>query len=135
MTTVLRDTRTFKPNGATHGREEVWGDGQTTDNTATTIKSISVDEGEVAVIEGTLIGVQSDYTDAISATIRATARRAASGNVTEVGTSTVTIYESAAGTNATLNFNTTSQAVEVKGTGVTSETWNWEFFGTVTKVS
>jgi len=134
MTTVLADVSVFKPERARTGQFQCFGRVQTTDNTTTKILSLNVAELEAIGFHLILVGVQSDYTDQIIAAISGGARRAAAGNVTLTGTTTVTILESAAGTNATVTADTTNQNVDVNVVGISAENWTWEVYGTFFKV-
>jgi len=134
MPTVLADTLAFKPATARTGSIQCFGKVATTDTTTTKVLSLNVAELEGIAFDLLLMGVQDDYTDQITARISGGARRAAAGNVTLTGTTTVTILESAAGTNATVTADTTNQNVDVNVVGITSENWKWEVFGIYFKV-
>lgn len=134
MPTVLADVSVFKPKTARTGLAQIFNRLTTTDATTTEIINLEVAEGESIGFQGLLVGRQSDLSDQIVASIWGGARRAAAGNVTLTGTPTVTILESAAGTNATVTADTTNQTVDINVIGIVSETWTWEFFGTYFKV-
>jgi len=130
MPTVLEDVSVFKPAGARTGLQQFSGKVSTTDNTATVVASIPIAELESFGFEALVIGRKSDHSARIVAKISGAAGRASGGNVTLVGTPTVTIQESGASTDFAVSANTTAQTVEFKGTGITAETWYWELFGT-----
>lgn len=135
MPTVLRDGLTYKPDGARTGLIPFFGTPTTTtDNTTTQIAALGVAEGEAIMFEALVTGVQSDYSDQITAVISGGARRAAAGNVTLTGTTTVTILESSASTNFTVTADTSNQTVDFNAVGITAETWKWEIYGTYFKV-
>lgn len=134
MPTVLADVSIFKPARSRTGSIQIFNRVVTTDTTTTEIINIPVAVGEAVAFQGLLVGVQSDYSDQIVAHIWGGARRASAGNVTLTGTPSVTILESAAGTNATVTADTTNQTVDINVIGIASETWTWEFFGTYFKV-
>lgn len=98
---------------------------QTTDNTQTTIASVSVAELSLVTITGTFSGAKSDYSAAIAGTFVASVRRITGGNATLVGV-TVTSNEDSAGTPAfTVDADTASQTARLRCTGIAAETWNW----------
>lgn len=133
---TLGEASIYKPAGSKTGLVE-WGSGPltTTDDTATQLGLLPV----VAELEGIVVdiivtGVQSDGTDQITARICGGARRAAAGNVTLTGTTTVTILESTAATLVAVAADTTNQTIDINVTGIAAETWKWEAFGTYFKV-
>ena len=128
MDTVDISPRVYKPAGALTGLVPKYGSVQTTDNTATVILAFPLSEGESIKIDASLAGSQSDLSDATSSNLEIVAVRASAGNVTVKGTSGNRIIESAASTDVTIVANTTDQQVEIKVTGITSETWNWRAF-------
>lgn len=131
MPTVLEDVSVFKPARTRSGLIQIASlPVQTTDATTTKVLSIPVAELESIGFEGMLVGTQSDYSDQIVVKISGGARRATAGNVTLTGTTTVTILESDASTNATVTADTTNQNVDINAVGVAAQTWNWQFFGT-----
>jgi hypothetical protein len=134
MPTVLADVEIFKPATARTGLTQCFGRVATTDATTTKVLSLNVAELESIGFDGVLVGVQSDYTDQIVARITGGARRAAAGNVTLTGTTTVTILESDASTSATVTADTTNQNVDFNVVGIAAQNWAWEFFGTFFKV-
>lgn len=98
---------------------------QTTNNTQTTIASVSVAELSLVTITGTFSGAKSDYSAALSGTFVASVRRASGGNATLVGV-TVTSNEDSAGTPTfTVDADTASQTARLRCTGITAETWNF----------
>lgn len=108
----------------------------TADGTATVILAVPCAEGEAVQIRGSVLGCLADESAALSSFICGGARRAAAGNVTAIGTPSVTSQEDhGSGTPAvTFNANTTSQELEIKVTGIAAEAWRWEGNFTVTKV-
>ena len=132
MEAILRSPRTFKPSSARSGITQFSGDAPvtTTDNTATVIASLPLAELEAVAFDALVLGRKSDHSACIVAKISGAARRASGGNVTLIGTPTVTIQESGASTDFAVAANTTAQTVEFKGTGISAETWVWELFGT-----
>ena len=131
---VLRESSTYKPATSRTGLIQCFGRASTTDATTTKVLSLNVAELESIGFDGVLVGVQSDYSDQIVVKITGGARRATAGNVTLTGTVTVTIAESAAGTNATVTADTTNQNVDINAVGIAAENWSWEFIGTYFKV-
>jgi hypothetical protein len=134
MPTVLADVSVYKPATARTGLIQCFGRVATTDATTTKVLSLNVAELESIGFDLLLVGVQSDYSDQITAKITGGARRATAGNVTLTGTTTVTILESAAGTNATVTADTTNQNVDINVVGIAAENWTWEVLGTYFKV-
>lgn len=99
---------------------------QTTDDTQTTLASITVSEASLLTITGTFSGVKSDYGAAISGTFVAGVRRATAGNATLVGV-TVTSNEDSSGTPAfTVDADTGTQSAKLLVTGIAAETWDWQ---------
>lgn len=98
----------------------------TTDNTQTTLASVAISELQMATITATVNGAKSDYSAAIGGTAIATVRRATGGNVTLVGSTSVTSNEDSAGTPSfTIDVDTGTQTARIRVTGITAETWNW----------
>jgi len=98
----------------------------TTDATATTVLSIPIAqlEGAHVVVEGFFM--QDDATEGGRSEITSSFRRATAGNVTECGSPTAVAVEDSAGSPVcTLVANTSTQAVDVKVTGVASTNLTW----------
>lgn len=98
---------------------------QTTDNTQTTLTSISVAEASLLTITGTFSGYKSDYSAAISGTFVAGIRRATGGNATLVGVSVVSNEDSGGTPAFTVDADTGTQTARLRVTGISAETWNW----------
>ena len=100
----------------------------TTDTTTTPIISIPVASGQS--IHGIfLVGAkQDDESDATSALVVAAATNAA-GTLAVKGTQSVTIVESAAGTNVTCTADDTNDELDVNAVGIASENWLWTAHG------
>jgi len=97
---------------------------QTLDATVTTLVSIPLLEGEMVIINDTINGFQSDFSDALGATVSITAYRPTGGNVTQIGEEIINVNStSTADVTADVSVGTQSVIIEVKG--VAAETWNW----------
>jgi hypothetical protein len=108
----------------------------TTDATAAVIASIPVAIGDCLVIEVITVGMKSDATAGHAGRAIQGFRRQSAGNVTTVGTATITtIEDSASAPVVSFNANTTSQTAEIKVAGVASETWRWECNVRVIKIA
>jgi hypothetical protein len=100
----------------------------TTDTTTTPIISIPVASGR-SVHGIFLVGAkQDDESDATSALVVAAATNAA-GTTAVKGTQSVTIVESAAGTNVTATADDTADELRINAVGITSENWLWTAHG------
>lgn len=98
----------------------------TTNNTQTTLASISVSELQMITITATINGRKSDYSAAIGGTVTATVRRATGGNVTLVGSAVVSSNEDSSGTPSfTIDVDTGTQTARLRVTGISAETWYW----------
>jgi hypothetical protein len=87
---------------------------------------VPVAELECAVVQATGVAFKTDASAGLAHRVLNFGRRATGGNVT-VGTTNSQLVEDSAGSPLlTLTANTTAQTVEVKVTGVASETWHWE---------
>jgi len=98
---------------------------QTTNNTPTNLTSVSLDEGQMVVLEAKIGGLQSDFTDATGGTVICAARRGTGGNITLVGLPVFNILESDTLTDITVAVDTGTQTLNIQVTGVTAQTWNW----------
>ena len=99
----------------------------TTDATATTVDSISVAEGQTVLMLVKAIARNSDGSKQGTFYIAGTFYRNTSGNVIQEG-STYSLYSDitlGSTIDVTLVANTTTQAIDVKVTGETSETFSW----------
>jgi hypothetical protein len=97
---------------------------QTTDATVTTLVSIALAEGEMVIINDTINGFQSDFTDAVGATVSITAYRPTGGNVTQIGEEIINL-NSTSTSSVTAGVNVGTQSVIIQINGVLAETWNW----------
>jgi hypothetical protein len=97
---------------------------QTTNATPTVLVSILLNESESITLSGTIIGAQSNHSNAVGGTFSITARRASGGNVTLIG-SVVTNVESSSAATFTCAVDTGTQTVRVLVTGVAATTYNW----------
>jgi hypothetical protein len=128
--TQYADTTIFKGHTSGNGTGEVKKQfsAVTTDNTATVVYAHPVAElGAVNMTVRTL-GLRSDATEAIRSTVNSGFRRAAAGNVTEIGSDTaIASAEDSSGTpTVTLVANTSNQTVDVTVTGESAKTFYWE---------
>jgi hypothetical protein len=99
----------------------------TTDATATEVANVPLAEGEAVVVRVIAVGSIADESAAAGGQIVGVFRRAAAGNVTQVGATQGTVVEDSAGTPAVaFAADTTNQTVDVRVTGIASETWRWE---------
>lgn len=99
---------------------------QTTDATPTVIGSISLNQGEMAVVIALVGGFRSDYSESIGGLVTGTFRRGTGGNVVLVGALFSSLGEDFSGSPIfTLAANTSSQAIELKVTGEAAKTINW----------
>lgn len=97
---------------------------QTTNATLTTLASILLNVTETITVIGTITGAQSDHSNAVGGNFTITARRAAAGNITLVGTEIVNVNSSSSAT-FTVSVNTGTQSVLIQITGVAATTYNW----------
>lgn len=98
---------------------------QTTDNTPTTIISLALSEGEMATVWARINGFQSDFSDALSASVLFGVRRGTGGNVTILGNPIIDVITSDGNANVTATVDTGTQTLLIQVTGVTAQTWNW----------
>lgn len=107
----------------------------TSNNTITTITSISVSELQAYTISGSFIATKSDYTASLTGTFRYGFRRATGGNVTQIAAATVSADDDSAGTPAlSLDVDTATQTARIRATGITAETWSWRVQYTMAKL-
>jgi len=102
--------------------------GRTADATPTDILKIPLAEGKTVVVEVTVAAREARDTPSERAGYvrRAVVHRDIGGNVTLVGSVTVTdLYETTAGMDCTLEVDTTAQTVDVNVTGVAGKTLGW----------
>jgi hypothetical protein len=97
----------------------------TTDNTATTLDSIDIDEDTLTTITGVFSGVRDDYSAAITGTFVAGVRRAASGDATLVGATVTSNEDSSGSPTFTVDADTGTQTARLRIEGITAEDWNW----------
>jgi hypothetical protein len=98
----------------------------TSNNTITTITSISVSELEAYTISGSFVASKSDYSASLTGTFRYGFRRASGGNVTQIAVATISQDDDSAGTPAlSLDVDTATQTARIRATGITAETWLW----------
>jgi len=99
---------------------------QTTDATVTTIASVSVAEDQALVVDGIIVGVQDDHSEAVGGRFMAVFRRATAGNVTLVGSVDSSVQEDSGGAPTfTLDADTSSQTARIRITGVAATNINW----------
>lgn len=97
----------------------------TTDATVTTLVGVTVAEGYCTSIDAVIVGSRDDESAGIGGRAVATARRAAAGNVTLVG-SDITVYEDSAGTPTfTADIDTGTQTLRIRVTGIAAQNWRW----------
>lgn len=106
---------------------------QTTDATVTTLASVVVNELESVTFWGTVIGAQSNHTNAIGGDYLITARRASGGNVTLVGAPVLNINSSSAAT-FTCDVDVATQSVRLRIVGIAATTYNWSTVNYYTKM-
>ncbi len=96
----------------------------TVDTTTTPVLAIPVASGRS--IHGIAIvgGKQDDESDAASALVLFSATNAA-GTLAVKGTQSVTIVESAAGTNVTCTADDTNDELDINVVGINAENWLW----------
>jgi hypothetical protein len=138
MPTVMRGPQTHIGASGSYNGGTVWNAGTlaTTDNTATVIWSIPLSELEAVKVSGHIIGIKSDLSAMLDGIFDGGWRRASGGNVTANGTPVATVREDSAGSPTfAWNANTSAQTVELKVTGITAETWHWEFHLRYTKIA
>ena len=104
----------------------------TSNDTETTIASISVPELQAKTIFAVIVGSQDDKTEGCGGFLNITARRAAAGNVTIVGA--VNKDQQADAGSFTADVDTGTQTIRIRVTGVAAETWNWQVRFIVTGV-
>lgn len=98
----------------------------TTDATVTTLLAVLVAEAMAVTISGTVTGVKAGGGAAIGGSFMVTARRATGGNVTLVGSASISTNEDSSGTPAvTIDADTGTQTVRVRVQGISAETWYW----------
>lgn len=97
---------------------------QTTDDTETTLSSVTVNEGEAITLKGTISAAESDHSNALGGDFLIIARREAAGNITLVGTATTNVQSSSAAT-FTVDVDTGTQTVRIRVTGIAATTYNW----------
>ena len=100
---------------------------QTTDATVTPISSVEVPNNSMVVISGYVSGFRDDYTEALGAWFFVVFRRAGGGtNVTQVGTSVITIREDFAGAPVvTCAADVGTQSAQIQVTGEAAKNINW----------
>ncbi len=100
----------------------------TTDATTTPVLSIDVASGQS--LHGIFLvgGKQDDESDAASALVVVAATNAA-GTTAVKGTQSVTIVESAAGTNVTATADDTDDEIDINVVGIVAENWLWTAHG------
>ena len=100
---------------------------QTTDNTKTTIATIALAEGDMCFVLAKAYGVNADVDKLFTYMIGATFYRAASGNVTQEGTTQDIYGDGTAELSVAFDAeaDTTNQTIDINITGETSETYDW----------
>lgn len=99
----------------------------TANNTATQIIGVNVDEGQVTTLTGTIVGVQTNYSKAISGTFSVSARRAPAGSPALVGGLTDAGFVGQSddvllAVTAAISGNT----LQVKVTGLAATNFDWK---------
>lgn len=97
---------------------------QTGDASSTPIAGVVVNENESITLQGTIVGAQSDHSNAVGGSFTITARRAAAGNVTLIGVVVTNVQSSTAAT-FTCDVDVPSQSVRILVQGVAATTYNW----------
>lgn len=117
---------------------DTWSAGSvtTTDATVTDVAAVAVAEGEMVMVEASVIGRKSDGSAFYSGKIVGTFYRNSGGNVTQIGASSLTgeVNESSWG-GIDLAADTVNQEVDLHVTGLAGTTIAWVASLKVTKVS
>lgn len=96
----------------------------TSDATVTVIASIAVPSGYAVAVKAFVLGIQSDDSDATTATAVGCAVNNA-GTTALKGTPLYQIVESDVNTNVTITADDTTDTIRVNVTGVAAQTWAW----------
>jgi len=130
MTTVFKDTVSFDSHADSRGQGRVFKTffATTTSATPLVVYAHPCPLKSGLVISSYVVGLKSDGTEMIRASVESGFRRAGSGNVAEVGADSVfgTAEDSAGTPTVTLVANTTNQTADVTLTGEASKTIYWE---------
>ncbi len=102
----------------------------TADATATTVASVSVAEGQTVLILLKAVAKNADLSKNGTFYMASSFYRASAGNVTALGTTGNIVVETTAGStiDVTIVANTSTQAIDIKVAGETSETFNWDVY-------
>jgi hypothetical protein len=96
----------------------------TTNATFTTIKSYALNEGDIVILEATIVGRDGSTTDNCGYVIMGTFKRESAGSAAQVGTTTVIhSSEESAGTDVQFTTSGNNVLVQVKGINPNSYTW------------
>lgn len=107
----------------------------TADATTTNLLSVSLAEGESIHLKISVLAHRDNQSAALGGTIEVKARRATAGNITQVGTGTTSIETDSTPT-CVADFDTGSQSLRIRATGVAAQNWVWighyEYFKVLT---
>lgn len=99
---------------------------QTTNNTATTLWSVSVPEGSIITLFALMSGLRDDHSEGVGGTLVAALRRDVGGNVTVIGSVTAVVQDDSGGSPTyTVDADTSNQLARIRVTGETSKNINW----------
>jgi hypothetical protein len=98
---------------------------QTTDDTQTTLATISVSASSCVTVKGSLSAAQSDFSNGVGGDYIITARRTGAGSATIVGVATNNVQSSSAAT-FTCDVDAGTNSIRVRVTGVAATTYNWK---------
>ncbi len=121
-------TTQFSFDGLTNyaGAQQIWKQAgvNTTDATVTDLINIPLATSKKVLLEALIEGTKDDESAGIIAKVIVGARRAG-GNITLIGTPTITVMEDAGTQDITVDVDTGTQALRVRVTGIAAENWEW----------
>lgn len=97
---------------------------QTTDDTQTTLDSITLEDENTYHVEAYIINVKSDGTERASYHFAATVYRTGAGSAT-IQNSVTLIHEAESDTSPEATFTVNGNDLRVSVTGIAAETWEW----------
>ncbi len=97
---------------------------QTSNSTMQTLAAIVVNQAESITLTGTITAAQNDHSNMVGGDFLICARRASGGNVTLIGSPIVNVESSSAAT-FTCDVDTSTQAVRIRISGISSTIYNW----------
>lgn len=96
----------------------------TTDDTVTTIASVALSTNQSLMIEALVHGKKDDESAGIVAKVIAGAKRAG-GNISLIGTPSVTVVEDTGDQDVTVDVDTGTQTLRIRVEGIAAENWTW----------